>query len=158
MKSLEPQQTTTLSSQLVLALDLEGTLISTAVSQFPRPGLFEFLERCHEMFSRVVVFTAVNEPTFRKIAQRLATEGTVPSWFPELSYVRWNGDTKDLTLIPGAHIDNVFLVDDLSAYVHPGQQANWIEIAPFVPPYDDSDVELAKVLAELEKRIGGPRS
>jgi hypothetical protein len=30
----------------VLALDLEGTLISNAVSQFPRPGLLAFLECC----------------------------------------------------------------------------------------------------------------
>jgi len=27
----------------VITLDLEGTLISNAMSQIPRPGLFEFL-------------------------------------------------------------------------------------------------------------------
>jgi hypothetical protein len=32
----------------VLALDLEGTLISNTVSCVVRPGLGVFLERCHE--------------------------------------------------------------------------------------------------------------
>ncbi|MGD9830135.1 MAG: hypothetical protein AB7E70_06365 [Hyphomicrobiaceae bacterium] len=45
----------------VLALDLEGTLISNAMSCIPRPGLFAFLEGCREMFARVVLFAAVLE-------------------------------------------------------------------------------------------------
>jgi hypothetical protein len=53
-------------NNLTIALDLEGTLISNAVSQFPRPGLFTFLEYCHENF-RLVIFTAVNEVRFRSI-------------------------------------------------------------------------------------------
>ena len=46
---------------IVIALDLEGTLISNAVSQFPRPGLYSFLEYCQENFSRIVIFTAVKD-------------------------------------------------------------------------------------------------
>jgi hypothetical protein len=57
--------------QLTIALDLEGTLISNAVSQFPRPGLFTFLEYCHQNFDRVVIFTAVNEVRFRSISRTL---------------------------------------------------------------------------------------
>jgi hypothetical protein len=30
----------------VIALDLEGTLISNARRQIPRPGLYQFLEAC----------------------------------------------------------------------------------------------------------------
>jgi hypothetical protein len=56
------------AKQLTIALDLEGTLISNAVSQFPRPGLFTFLEYCHQNFDRSVVFTAVNEVRFRSLA------------------------------------------------------------------------------------------
>lgn len=33
-----------------LALDLEGTLISNAVSQISRPGLYSFLEYCRNSF------------------------------------------------------------------------------------------------------------
>jgi hypothetical protein len=45
----------------VLALDLEGTLISNAVSIFPRPGLYNFLEFCHDTFDKIVLFTSVSE-------------------------------------------------------------------------------------------------
>jgi hypothetical protein len=34
----------------VLAVDLEGTLISNTMSQIPRPGLFMFLSRCPRCF------------------------------------------------------------------------------------------------------------
>ena len=60
--SLEPASPVMPSTPLhVLALDLEGTLISNAMSCIPRPGLFAFLEGCREMFARVVLFTAVLE-------------------------------------------------------------------------------------------------
>jgi hypothetical protein len=45
----------------VLALDLEGTLISNAASQIPRPGLYEFLASCQQLFQRIVIFTTVSE-------------------------------------------------------------------------------------------------
>ncbi|NJL66781.1 MAG: hypothetical protein HC894_08195 [Microcoleus sp. SM1_3_4] len=73
----------------VLALDLEGTLISNAVSQFSRPGLYNFLEYCHNNFCRIVIFTAVSELSFRKIAIALADAGKVPSWFVNLEYINW---------------------------------------------------------------------
>ncbi len=62
----------------VIALDLEGTLISNASSCFVRPGLSEFLEFCRASFARVVVFTAVREPRVRFILRRLAEEGDIP--------------------------------------------------------------------------------
>jgi NLI interacting factor-like phosphatase len=66
---------------LTIALDLEGTLISNAVSQFPRPGLFTFLEYCHQNFNRLVIFTAVNEVRFRSIARILVEAQNVPALF-----------------------------------------------------------------------------
>lgn len=51
----------------VLASDWKGTLISNAVSQIPS-RLFIFLERCRELFPRIVKFTTVNETRFRVIA------------------------------------------------------------------------------------------
>ena len=41
----------------VLALELEGTLISNAVSQIAWPGLFDFLEDCRKLFPRIVIRT-----------------------------------------------------------------------------------------------------
>lgn len=45
---------------MVLALDLEETLISSAVSQFPRPWPFEFLQRCQELFPRISLVQAAS--------------------------------------------------------------------------------------------------
>jgi hypothetical protein len=53
----------------VLALDLEGTLISNAISQIPRPGLYLFLDNCSQKFDRIVIFTAISEKRFRIIAK-----------------------------------------------------------------------------------------
>lgn len=138
----------------VLALDLEGTLISTAVSQFPRPHLKHFLERCQRMFERLVVFTSVSEPRFRTIAATLASEGAVPSWFRDLEYVHWSGPTKDLAFIPACDAGEALLLDDLEAYVHPGHFDHWVRIAQFEPPYAETDAELLRVLKGLEDQFG----
>jgi hypothetical protein len=50
----------------VLALDLERTLISDAMSAEPRPGLGDFLAFCHERFQRVVLFTCVEQQEARR--------------------------------------------------------------------------------------------
>ena len=137
----------------ILALDLEATLISSAVSQFPRPGLAEFLVRCWGLFPRIVMFTTVDEERFRRIAKTLVDEGLAPSWFETLEYVVWTGRTKDLAFIPGCTIEEALLVDDVAAYIHPGQEENWVQVEPFEPPFNGSDCGLTKVLAELEKRV-----
>jgi len=133
----------------VLALDLEGTLISNAMSQIPRPGLFEFLRGCREMFSRVVMFTTVEEEKFREIARVLIQEGAAPSWFADIEYVNWDGDTKDLNFIPGVRADEALLVDDFEGYVHPGQESQWLSVKYFEHPYPESDTGLSKVLEVL---------
>lgn len=137
----------------VLALDLEGTLISTAVSQFPRPGLFQFLEQCHELFERIVLFTSVTEDRVREIGKTLVDEGAAPAWFQHLEYVRWKGSTKDLTFISDCDLSEALLVDDLVVYVHPTQFAQWVKIEPFEPPFAGSDTGLDKVLTELARRV-----
>jgi hypothetical protein len=138
----------------VLALDLEGTLLSNAVSQFPRPGLFEFLERANGLFPRLVMFTTVQEKLFRQIASTLAAEKTVPAWFPQLEYVHWTGATKDLAFIPDCAVAEALLVDDYAVYVHPGQQAQWVHVQPFQPPFEGgTDLELQEVLKELKERL-----
>lgn len=137
----------------VLALDLEGTLISNAVSQIPRPGLSTFLADCRKLFPRIVVFTTVREPLFRAIASGLVQEGTAPGWFAELEYVEWSGPTKDLRFIPNVHMPFALLVDDLRDYVHPGQESLWVPIAQFCSPYSEADDELAATIQTLKDRV-----
>lgn len=137
----------------VLALDLEGTLISNAVSVFVRPGLFRFLTLCRPLFSRIVMFTTVRESRFREIARMLVDEGSAPAWFAEIEHVSWHGPTKDLAFVRDARVDHVLLVDDIEQYVHPGQGDRWVAITCFDPLFAESDAELERVLEELVSRI-----
>jgi NLI interacting factor-like phosphatase len=137
--------------QFTIALDLEGTLISNTVSQFPRPGLFTFLEYCHQNLYRLVIFTAVNEVRFRSISRTLAKAGDVPAWFVDLEYINWTGTYKDLSFIPHGTIDRIILIDDRIEYIHPDQKDRWLEIPGYEHPYPDDDLELDKVMEKLSQ-------
>lgn len=132
-----------------LALDLEGTLISNAVSQSPRPGVYHFLDQVSSYFPRIVIFTSVREEIFRSIARGLVSTGDVPDWFAGLEYVKWEGPTKDLRFIEHSSIDEVLLVDDYEGYVLEDQRQHWIAIKRWGSPYSDDDQELIRVLQEL---------
>ena len=58
----------------IIALDLEGTLVSNAVSLFPRAGLYHFLEFCNSKAEKIVLFTAVTNRKAREIIQFLSAE------------------------------------------------------------------------------------
>lgn len=128
-----------------LALDVEGTLISNAVSQFARPGLYSFLEFCRAHFPRLVVYTGVEERHFRRLACQLILEENAPRWFGNVPHLHWSGDYKDLRRIQGATVETSLLVDDLEECVHPDQKTQWIRVEPFERPYPASDGELARV-------------
>ena len=134
---------------IVIALDLEGTLISNAVSQIPRPGLYPFLQFCHKNFCRLVIFTAVNELRFRNIARTLADLGEVPCWFVALEYIKWDGEYKDLSFVPGVDSRQVLLIDDREEYVKPEQKEQWIYISGYEYPYPKDDYELEKLVHKL---------
>ncbi|EQM88082.1 NIF family HAD-type phosphatase [Stenotrophomonas sp. STK17_22] len=136
----------------ILALDLEGTLLSNAVSQIPRPGLYRFLESVNELFESLVIYTTVPEISFRAIAKLLADEGSVPSWFTQLPYVDWSGATKDLANVASAP-GRALLLDDHQAYVHPGQEDCWIEVALFAAPYPANDSGLDIALEQIRIRL-----
>jgi NLI interacting factor-like phosphatase len=136
---------------LTIALDLEGTLISNAVSQFPRPGLFTFLEYCHQNFERLVIFTAVKEVRFRAIARTLADSENVPPWFVDLEYISWSGEYKDLLFIPQVRIERTILIDDRVEYIHPEQKSRWLDISGYEYPYSNDDCELDRVMEKLSK-------
>lgn len=135
-----------------LALDLEGTLISNAVSQIPRPGLHQFLEDMQSCFDELVVFTTVPEDRFRSIASMLVAEQNVPAWFALLRYIPWSGKTKDLRLV-SPRLGEALLLDDHNPYVHPGQEQFWIEIPLFGSPYLSEDDGFQIASHRLRERI-----
>lgn len=139
----------------ILALDLEGTLISNAISQIPRPGLFHFLETVRSQFEELVMFTTVPEPLARKIAGLLAREGSAPEWFTQLPYVQWSGKTKDLSYVC-PRLGAALLLDDHGPYVHPGQEQFWVEIPLFGSPYADDDNGLTLAAEQLLERLSTP--
>ena len=64
----------------------------------------------------------------------------------------WNGETKDLSFVPGTNPAEVLLVDDQERYVHPGQEMQWVRIEEYLPPYGDDDRELEQVLDALKRK------
>lgn len=138
---------------MIIALDIDGTLVSNAVSQIPRPGLRTFLEACADLATEVVIFTSVPETRFRQMAEDLVSRGEAPEWFPLTTFVRWQGPYKRISFIPGADDDSAILVDDMEPHVHPNDRAHWIAVPPFEPPYPETDNGLEGVLAAIRDRI-----
>ncbi|MEW8030219.1 MAG: NIF family HAD-type phosphatase [Candidatus Thiodiazotropha sp.] len=134
-----------------IALDLEGTLISNAFSQFPRPGLRAFLDYCVKRFDRVVLFTCVNEERVRNIWTALESDGHIPSELIDIEIVQWQGRYKDLNYL-GISPVNTLLIDDQEAYVEPEQKANWVDIKCWDYPYERDDLELVTVLVKIESK------
>jgi len=137
----------------VLALSLEGTLISDANGVLARPGLFRFLTCCRPLFERMVIFTSVTESHFRRIAADLIEEGSAPSWFANLEYVHWSGANKNWTFVLDAEVNYVLLADDLESHVHQGEQVQWVGVKRFEPLVEHDDAELDRVLEVLACRI-----
>lgn len=134
----------------VIALDVEGTLISNAMSQIARPGLHDFLEACRNLCNRVVIFTTVKENLFFEIANTLVDEGLAPGWLKDIEYIAWSGATKNLTFIKDVDVSEVVIIDDFAGYIHPEQISQWIEISQFCHPYSDTDEGFKPVLEKLK--------
>lgn len=134
----------------VLALDLEGTLISSAVSQFPRPGLREFLAWALGAFQRVVVFTSVRAEVARRVLATLVEYGDAPADFANVEIVAWQGKVKDLGFVNDATPAEVVLVDDQERVVEPTQRDRWVAITEWDDPAVTDDRELERVRSVLE--------
>jgi hypothetical protein len=131
----------------VVALDLERTLIDDAFHGRARPGLRSFLEFCDEHFSRVVIFTTVEESVAREVLADLAAKGFVPRTLRErVEYIDWSGEFKDLRFIPDTTPEHVWLVDDDASWIRPEQRSQWIAIAPWD---DGPDEELQRLMTVL---------
>ena len=136
-----------------IALDIEGTLISNAVSQFPRPGLFAFLEFCRGSFDHIFIYTAVRDETCVPIVRTLIDDGFAPEWFAEIPFVQWDRFVKNLDNVPGCSNVECLLLDDNRDYVVDSQLDQWIEIDKFQSPYPHTDTELQRVQSVIADRL-----
>lgn len=134
----------------IIALDLEGTLISNAVSQFPRPGLRRFLDFCGDQFNKVFLYTAVRDELVWPIIEIMVEEGTAPEWLRNVELVQWDRNFKDLANIPNASIQECLIVDDNPDYILVSQRTQWIEIEKYESPYPDDDEELTRVMKVIK--------
>ena len=133
----------------LLCLDLEGTLISNAVSQIPRPGLHMFLESVSERCD-LMLYTSVSRGRVDVIRNLLIQEQVVPSWFANLPVVHPEGTVKFKALCGR---NNAMLLDDQAAVIALGEEDWWIPIEEFVPPYSDEDCELTTALAAIKRVV-----
>jgi hypothetical protein len=137
----------------IIALDLEGTLIASANNPVPRPGLYQFLQWCKKNFKQVVIYTCVDEPIFRSIANKLVINEAVPSWFREIKYVEWDGMIKDLYNIDGIEPEQAIIVDDMEIFISENQKSQWIEIKTFDFPYPEDDNEFIRVANAIREKF-----
>ncbi len=140
----------------VLALDLEGTLLTVTYNPVPRPGLREFLTYCCANFPRVALFTAADRVSAMEALQECLRCGAVPLAFMEkVEFVEWEGEYKDLRLVSDCQPSEVLLVDDNASWIHPEQRDLWVPIAEFSSRNaDGADCELERVQSVLEARRG----
>lgn len=111
----------------LLCMDLEGTLISNAVSQIPRPGLYAFLESVAEVCD-LMLYTSVSPVRVNAIRNLLVNEGAAPAWFLELSVCHPSGTIKHK-----AHCGryNALLLDDQAAVIAPGEDLGGFRLQSF---------------------------
>lgn len=139
------------SNALVIALDLEGTLISHASTMIPRPGLLEFLTFCKDNAERVVFLSFVDEEKGRTILNRMADAGHMPDWVRTAEYFHAQGGrpgAKNLRQL-GVEPEQVLLVDDQPQVLPSEQQHRLVRVVEFKEPFSAADSELEQV----QKRI-----
>ncbi len=142
-----------MANETTIALDLEGTLISNAVSQFPRSGLRGFLDFCAKRFDRVCIYTAVRDEVAVPIIKTMVDEENAPSWILQSELIQWDRTVKDLTNIPNSEIMDCLIVDDNPDYIVDSQVSQWIQIEKYSSPYPETDRELQRVQSVIEQRL-----
>ncbi len=133
----------------LLCLDLEGTLISNAVSQIPRPGLYRFLERAAEICD-LMIYSSVSTERVDSIRDLLVSERHAPDWFLNLPIIRPEHTTKPKSACGRIH---AYLLDDQPGVIAQGENEWWIPILEYLPPYSDSDTALEDALEAIETRV-----
>lgn len=133
----------------LLCFDLEGTLLSNAVSQIPRPSLYPFRERAIALCD-LMIYTSVSEQRVFAIQKLLVPENSAPIWFEALNVIRPAGTLKPKSAC--GH-DDAFLLDDQVSVIAPGEEDWSIQIPEFLPPYSDEDKALSEALPRLRKLL-----
>jgi hypothetical protein len=128
------------SDRFTIAIDLEGVLISSAVSQFPRPGAGSLVAACRRAADRVVLYTSVPGDRAAEIVARLVAEGHPPE-APFDAIVHAPSSVKPLHGVADV------LFDD-AADVAPGEEHRLVRVAG----YDPTDVD-DTVLTGLAGRV-----
>ena len=137
---------------MMIALDLEASLIDNAISGLPRPGLRTFIEFCMDSFERVALLTTVEESAAREVLYSLADSGEIPEAFAAVEYINWQGEYKDLRYANDIAPENILFVDDDEKWVHPEQTAQWIPIKPWHGDADDAELTIMRQV--IRERIG----
>ncbi len=133
----------------LLCLDLEGTLISNAVSQIPRPGLYEFLSEV-EKICDLVIYTSVCKERVVLIQSLLVGEGSVPEWFSDIEVIVSTGNLKPKSC-SGRGL--AYLLDDQQSVIVSGEEGWWIPIPEYQPPYSETDQALKAALNTIYKSV-----
>jgi hypothetical protein len=133
----------------LLCLDLEGTLISNAVSQIPRPGLYQFLEQVAELCD-LMLYTSVSFERVEAIRNLLVVEENAPKWFRDVSVIR-----PEKTLKPKAACGryDAFLLDDQPGVIVHGEEDWFVAIPEYLPPYSASDRALYRAFEDIQIRV-----
>jgi TFIIF-interacting CTD phosphatase-like protein len=142
-------------SPKILALDLEGTLITTAVSMIPRPGLYDFLENCNKRFERIVMMTSVPRDWFERVRTVLIENEEVPYWFADVEYIDYSnckysndGEFKDLRCIPRCRINDILIIDDVEYFIRQEQKDQCILISSYNG--DKNDKEFDRIIEYMD--------
>jgi hypothetical protein len=145
----------------LFCVDLEGTLISNAVSQIPRPGLFSFLEFLRQ-HGDLVLYTSVSPGRTRDVQKLLVSERSAPEWFIDLDSLHPEpGKTKKYRSVAERYQSDkleYYLIDDQFTCVDESEKDWWVLASEFLPPYRIDDFELAKVESHLLERMGNIRT
>lgn len=134
-----------------LALDLEGTLVSNAVSLFARPGLHDFLDWTATRFEQRYLYTAVTKHRAEHSLEVLARHGDVPRSFSAVPVVELFGTWKDLRVID-PELGHLLLLDD-QAVIEPTQLDRWVSIPSWDAPHAGDDGGLAGARQDLELAV-----
>lgn len=137
----------------LVCLDLEGTIISNAVSQIPRPGLYDFLHQVSAI-ADLILYTSVSPERTEAIKQLIVSEGSAPESFLGVASIHPVATVKPRQLVPDiSRYRDVVLVDDQRAVIADDELDWWIPVAEYQPPYPDDDHELEHVLSRIRERV-----
>jgi hypothetical protein len=142
---------------MILALDLEHTLISSAVSCFVRPHLDEFLKWADNQFEHIVLFTTVSPEHVRRLQRKLLTIGETGELFCSLQCVPWPcKGKKDLRFVSN-NWKNVLMIDDIpKIYAVEAQLSQWLAIPAFEGDSEDTELLTLRdtILTQLARSSG----